>query len=106
MKRRRREVAVNIMTRKLSDEDSRAVDLLLDHGTGMGNDGITRVAPHVSQKRLAAAEKLLKLVGQMPTEEPPDDLVAKTMRRIDRASSRRVGHPTRRHAITQTPPLA
>ena len=105
MKRRRREPAVNRMSRKLSDDDRRAVDLLLDHGTTNGN-GMTRVAAHVSQKRLAAAEKMLKLIGQMPAEEPPANLVEKTLRRIDRATIGRAGHLPRRSHIAPTPPVA
>lgn len=103
MKPRRRSSTVNVMARKLSEEDRRAVDLLLDHATGDG--GITRVAAHVSQKRLAAAEKLLKLIGHFQAEEPSENLVEKTMRRIDRATGRH-GHLSRRPHAAAQPPVA
>lgn len=68
------------MTRKLTDDDRRAVDLLLDHGAGDGN--LARIAAPVSEARLAAAEKLFHLIGQFPAQEPPTDLVEKTLERI------------------------
>jgi len=92
------------MSRKLSDEDRRAVDLLLDHG--ISQSGITRVAGAVPQKRLAAAERVLKLIGQMPAEEPSIDLVAATMERLDRATAGRVGRATRRPHAAPQPPMA
>jgi len=92
------------MNRKLSDEDRRAVDLLLDHGVTSG--GITRVASAVPQRRLAAAERVLKLIGQMPADEPSIDLVATTMDRVDRATAGRVGRATRRPHAAPQPPMA
>jgi hypothetical protein len=92
------------MSRKLTEEDRRAVDLLLDHG-GANHGGVTRVARAVSQGRLKAAERVLKLVGQMPAEDPPANLVARTMARIDRATLGRSGQPTRRSNVTP-PPVA
>ncbi|HSV15515.1 MAG TPA: hypothetical protein VLI90_14740 [Tepidisphaeraceae bacterium] len=91
------------MNRKFSEEDRRAVDLLLDHGAA--TSGVTRVAHAVSQKRLAAAERVLKLLGQMPAGEPSIDLVAATMQRVDRASAGHVGRATRRTHLPQ-PPVA
>jgi hypothetical protein len=91
------------MQRKLNEEDRRAVDLLLDHGASQS--GVTRVAHAVPQKRLTAAERVLKLIGQMPAEEPAIDLVAATMDRIDRATAGHVGRATRRTHAPQ-PPVA
>jgi hypothetical protein len=90
------------MSRKLSDEDRRAVDLLLDYGHG----GITKMAAAVSQKRLSAAERVFKLIGQLPAEEPPLDLVARTMRRIDQASNRHHAPAHHRRPAAQAPPVA
>jgi len=91
------------MTRKLTDDDRRAVDLLLDHGAG--NSTVTRVASAVPQKRLKAAERVLSLLGEMPAQEPPVDLVAKTMQRIDTATIGRVPQATRRATVI-SPPVA
>jgi CMP-2-keto-3-deoxyoctulosonic acid synthetase len=92
------------MTRKLSEEDRRAVDLLLDHGAS--HSGVTRVAHAVAQKRLTAAERVLKLLGQMPADEPSIDLVAATMEQVDRATAGQVGRATRRAHAASQPPVA
>jgi hypothetical protein len=92
------------MSRKFSDEDRRAIDLFLDHSTG--NHGVTRMAASVSQRRLTAAQRLLKLLDAMPVMEPSTDLVARTMDRIDHATVGRIGHPTRRPHTGPVPPVA
>jgi hypothetical protein len=81
---------------RLSDEDARAVDLLLDthadgigNGTGHGNgDGGGKQSFQTATsmnftERLARVERLLNVVGQMPAAEPPASLVARTMQAVD-----------------------
>ncbi len=92
------------MSLKLSDEDRQAVDLLLDTSRSSGN-GVMKVTASVSQKRLAAAEKVLNLLGAMPADEPPADLLARTIERIEAATTHRgVRHSRRSHV--QAPPVS
>jgi hypothetical protein len=84
------------MTPRLRDEDRLAVDLLLDQavteaGNGLGNGhvptGFTQVNGAV-QERLAAVEKVLHVLDLLPAEEPPADLMGRTMRRLEAESAR------------------
>lgn len=82
------------MAKKLSHEDSRAIDMLLDR------NGSASVMPAVSnvgsstvkngkmnmKNRLRAADRVLRMVGQMPAAEPSVDLVKRTLARIDETS--------------------
>jgi len=65
--------------RKLKEVDMRAIDLLLDHANT--ETGVTRVTESVPPKNIKAAKKLLSLIGQMKAEEPPHDLLARTLAR-------------------------
>jgi hypothetical protein len=91
------------MSRKLTDEDRRAVDLFLDQGAEATNDAVTRMVPLVSQKRMSAVLKTLAMLDLMPVEEPPTNLIEKTMRRIDREISETTAQPSGR-ATPATPP--
>ncbi len=74
----------------LSEEDSRAVDLLLDRSVKA--DG-TFAAPATNMSaRVAAAEKILDLLARMPATEPPAGLAARTMQRIDEAIEAGTAH--------------
>ena len=82
------------MTLLLKEEDSRAVDLLLDGALAM-SDSKHGVASRVQLTadpslghRVAGTQQLLKLLDSLPQEEPPMDLVAKTMSFIDDAVMR------------------
>src|SRR5439155_24752287 len=72
---------------RLDDEDRRAVDLLLERATGIGDmpplDQLFR-APVASgfERRLDAAEKLLGLLEQISVEDPPADLALRTIQRV------------------------
>jgi len=82
------------MTVQLTDQDRRVVDLLMDRtsGTGNGNgnhNGAGRAVPAVGGEfavRLQAVENMLQLLDHVPVSEPPSDLVARTMRRIEEAA--------------------
>ena len=86
---------------RLSDEDSRAVDLLLDspetgNGNGNGNGhGISNAFQAATStnftQRLARAEQLLDVIGQMPATEPPANLVARTLQAVE---SGHLGRPS------------
>ena len=81
------------MNKKLREADARAVDLILDraiaaHGNG-GSDGgmfaagmMTASHISVSNERVAAAERMLHVLGEMPAAEPASDLVQRTLDRI------------------------
>jgi hypothetical protein len=82
------------MKPRLRDEDRLAVDLLLDRaaaGAGNGNGhsptGFTPVNGAV-RERLAAVENLLRVLDLLPAEEPPVDLAARTMRRLEAEAAR------------------
>jgi hypothetical protein len=75
------------MVKRFSDDDRRAVDLLLERPNGVGDtpsvEQLFRAPVQGSfERRLEAAEKLLSLLDEMPAEEPPPQLVARTLQRI------------------------
>ncbi len=72
------------MAVQLRDEDRRAVDLLLDRPHSNSSEHPPASAP-VSAKKMRSAEKILNLLQQMPAIDPPADLAAKTLRRVDKA---------------------
>jgi hypothetical protein len=95
------------MTKRLSEGDRRAVDLLLDRaavGSGKGNGngagdgdgaasasggdtnggggGYVSHAGTVDEQRVSAVSRVLHLLDNLPAGEPPDDLLARTLRRL------------------------
>jgi len=101
------------MSSRLRDEDRRAVDLLLDRaasGSGAGNgNGNGHAGRHVAaaftpvsgdvQTRLPAVQKVLQMLDMLPAEEPPQDLLNRTLRRVDAETAKhpstlRAPHPT------------
>ena len=78
------------MTKRLRDSDRRAVDLLLDRSAGAGNGGdgngsggyIAHVQP-ATEPGIMGVQQVLSLLDLLPADEPPADLVARTMARID-----------------------
>lgn len=77
-----------------------AVDLLLDNavagaGAGSGNGGtghtVSAFAPvsGAVRERVPALQKLLQALEMLPAEEPPADLVARTMRRVEADAGQR-----------------
>src|SRR4051812_46832763 len=76
---------------KLSDDDGRAVDMLLDSsGSSNGNGGSGFSAtPAPFRQRLESVESILNLLKEMPNTEPPQNLVAKTLQNIERRRGRR-----------------
>ncbi|MGA2584863.1 MAG: hypothetical protein ABSG31_16440 [Tepidisphaeraceae bacterium] len=67
------------MSKKLSDEDRRAIDMLLNRAN-------EAKAGRISPRRIAAAAKILSALDAYPTPEPSKDLVERTLRHIDRAA--------------------
>ena len=76
----------------LSVEDRTAVDLVLDHASA--TSVVTRLSGHAPPDRVGAVTRLLGLLNELPAIDPPTDLVARTMERIDRVVAA--------HAATQS----
>ena len=77
---------------RLSDEDGRAVDLLLDRPASKGNgNGNGDAAAHPqavaangqAQHRIEAATSVLELLNNLEVPEPSADLVERTLRNIE-----------------------
>ncbi len=69
--------------RKLSVDDQKALDVVLDHSANAAHSKLTRHAAAVPPRRLTAVSKLLNLLGELPAMDPPSGLNARTMQRID-----------------------
>jgi hypothetical protein len=81
------------MMPRLRDEDRLAVDLLLDRaassaGNGNGNAHSSFTSSSgVGPQQLGRVEAVLRVLDLMPAEEPPADLVARTVRRVEAESA-------------------
>ena len=67
----------------LKKADAVAVDLLLDRSRAAVANGPRFAAAAVAQDRLQSAEKVLGLLQLLPDVEPPQDLLSRTLRRVD-----------------------
>jgi len=75
------------MRTRLDNEDRRAVDLLLERANGIGDTPAVEQlfkAPILGnfEKRIDTVDRVLELLGNMPVEDPPKDLVNRTLQRI------------------------
>lgn len=79
------------MNPSLGQDDRRAVDLLLDRTATIAGNGNGQSVYSASDgafgDRIAGAQRLLKLLELMPQVDPPQDLVSRTLRHIDRAAA-------------------
>lgn len=87
----------NCMNVKLTNDDSCAVDLLLEGGhQPNGNGGMSpcfTTAPSAAlQQRLTRVEQLLHLLNNHTAAEPASDLAARTLARCDRAAGLQPPH--------------
>jgi hypothetical protein len=84
---------------RLSDDDGRAVDLVLETRSGQRGSGgngqdngaslsFHNTLPSQSVERLERVVGLLDLLRDMPVAEPPEDLVARTLARIEQYDAR------------------
>jgi hypothetical protein len=86
------------MKPKLKDEDRRALDLLLDRSpTAAGRSAPVFAAADAGVRdRLPRVQKVLHLLDALPADEPPKDLVARTMEFIENPiRQRRIGRGAR-----------
>jgi hypothetical protein len=93
------------MAKQLSDEDRRAVDLLLDRPDGTMKD-IPPPSGPISAARVQSVEKILQLIQQMPAHEPPADLAERTLKRVDQALAALGAPQVQNPAHRDTRPLA
>jgi hypothetical protein len=69
--------------KKLQSEDGHAVDLLLDgQAVSLTDSGTFVKSVDVEPQRVQTVKQILSLLKQLPAEDPPSDLVGKTMRRV------------------------
>lgn len=95
---------------KLSSDDRCAIDLVLE-ARAQGNGAVESCfgkSTAALQKRVRATEKILGTLAQMPATEPPVNLVAKTMKFIQKhqhdvviapAAAAAATAAARRHAV-------
>jgi hypothetical protein len=94
---------IGVVMVRLSDEDGRAVDILLDrtkppaaskrdgsgdgdgngHADGDGGPAAFAVGSDQLAARLDVASSLLQTLGQMPATEPPENLIERTLAYIE-----------------------
>jgi hypothetical protein len=67
------------MMKQLRKDDARAVDLLLENGLAASRDGAIARLDDATVSRVAVAESVLRVFGEMPAGEPSNDLVARTL---------------------------
>jgi hypothetical protein len=69
--------------KKLNHEDGQAVDLLLDRQTASPSDsGVFVKFVDVQPQRIQKVKHILKLLNELPVEDPPSDLAGRTVRRV------------------------
>ena len=98
------------MTKRLGDNDRRAVDLLLDRSTGTangdgnGNGGYVAHAQPATEPGIQSVQRVLSLLDLMPADEPAADLISRTMARIDsRPAVTQPMHPAAAAMMTNRP---
>ncbi|HWB54888.1 MAG TPA: hypothetical protein VG722_11870 [Tepidisphaeraceae bacterium] len=95
------------MEKKLRDEDARVVDMLLDRGGSSGQANMPQVfthhAPQEFTDRLQRVEQLLEVLNEMPALEPPADMVARTLDRIEESEAHGRSVPATANHVTHRP---
>ena len=94
------------MTKRLGESDRRAVDLLLDQavdGEGNGNGGYVVHAQPALGPGVPGVQRVLSLLDLLPEVEPPSDLIARTMARIDGRPMATPIHPAAAALMTNRP---
>lgn len=84
------------MTKSMSENDRRAVDLLLDRSAGEGNGNGNAYVTHAqtaTEPSIQAVQSVLTVLDLMPIDEPPADLLTRTLARIDSRSGMAAAEP-------------
>jgi len=88
-----------VMKSKLTDVDRQALNLILDRSNAAAASGpLYAAADETMRKRIPNIQKVLQLLDALPVEEPPKDLVARTMKYIEQSPAHR--EPRHLHPIT------
>lgn len=66
------------MMKTLREDDAQALDLLLEEGLDFARTDITSL-DEATVNRVGIVESMLRVVGEMPAEDPPHDLVSRTL---------------------------
>ncbi len=94
------------MSGKLHAEDARIVDMLLDSGnfaTDASTPQAFSHAPEMFNIRFVKAEKVLRLLDELPVVDPPPNLIARTFDRIDEATEPHHAPPSTSAETQQRP---
>jgi hypothetical protein len=96
-----------LMEKKLRDEDASVVDMLLDRGSSSGHVPMPHVfthhAPEQFEQRLQQVEKLLEVLNDMPSMEPPTNIVTQTLSRIEEVEGQARTVPGAANDVTHRP---
>jgi len=74
----------------LNDKDARAVDWIMSQQSGAGGDSSATAGVGVDPSlgaRIEQVESIFRLLDLLPAEQPPADLVRRTMARVLGASA-------------------
>ena len=80
------------MSKKLSDEDGRVVDFLLERQDSeqparvVPAQGVVVETSHLSVEHIETVQQILTLLNELPADDPPGDLKVRTLRRVDAAT--------------------
>lgn len=74
------------MSKQLNPEDSRAVDLVMD-GDAMRNGPLYAAVNNQMGEKMAAVGQVLHLLDNLSIQDPPPDLIARTLERIEEYQS-------------------
>ncbi len=70
---------------KLSDDDGQIVDLLLDRPNADPASGAFVKSVDVQPERVQMIKKVLGLLDGLPVEDPPADLISRTLSKVENA---------------------
>ncbi len=74
------------MVRKLNDQDRQAIDLVMDRFASVGpDDTVSAMAAAPTDSHVQSVEQILRLLARMPAQDPSDELLTRTLRRIDQS---------------------
>jgi hypothetical protein len=90
-----------MMKLHISDQDSRAMALLLDRSAiaagKIAGKSIYAAADGQMRQSVATFAKVLVLLDNLPAEDPPRGLASRTLRRVEQSSGRKVAEAQPAH---------
>ena len=94
------------MGAKLNQNDATAVDMVLDRMQVGGDGGTLAFAAPVGEavtERIGAVESVLRILSEVPVEEPPQNLAARTLARVSQLGRPMLSNVARVHPQAQQP---